>query len=57
MCFWFFKSIYSFLDDEDEDVVVERKRIMLGEGKDDILRLENFIKVCGICIFSRGLKF
>lgn len=57
MCFWSPKPTHSSLDDEDEDVAAERKRIMSGEGKDDILRLENLTKVCGICTFSRGLKF
>lgn len=45
MCFWSPKPTHSSLDDEDEDVAAERKRIMSGAGKDDILRLENLTKV------------
>lgn len=46
MCFWSPKPTHTSLDDEDEDVAAERKRIMSGAGKDDILRLENLTKVC-----------
>jgi hypothetical protein len=45
MCFWSPKPTHKPLDDEDEDVAAERKRIMSGEGKDDILRLQNLTKV------------
>ncbi|XP_056020266.1 phospholipid-transporting ATPase ABCA1-like isoform X2 [Ostrea edulis] len=45
MCFWSPKPTHTPLDDEDEDVAAERKRILSGEGKDDILRLQNLTKV------------
>ncbi|XP_061181755.1 phospholipid-transporting ATPase ABCA1-like [Saccostrea echinata] len=45
MCFWSPRPTHKPLDDEDEDVAAERKRIKSGEAKDDILRLQNLTKV------------
>jgi hypothetical protein len=33
------------VDDEDEDVARERKRVISGNAKDDVLRLEELSKV------------
>ena len=40
------KSIQKEDNDEDVDVAAERRRVLRGSGKKDLLRLENLTKVC-----------
>ena len=44
-CFWHPKPKHRSLDEDDVDVAAERKRILSGGAKDDVLRLENLTKV------------
>jgi len=39
------KTLNTNLEDEDDDVARERRRVTSGAGKDDVLRVENLTKV------------
>jgi len=39
------KTLNTNLEDEDDDVARERRRVTSGAAKDDVLRVENLTKV------------